>query len=33
MTPRIYRLIEALHASARSDFERIFAEHDSELLA
>jgi mannose-6-phosphate isomerase-like protein (cupin superfamily) len=33
MTPRIHRLIEALHAGARSDFERIFAEHDSELLA
>jgi len=33
MTPRIYRLIEALHAGDRSDYERIFAEHDSELLA
>ena len=33
MTPRIHRLIEALHAGDRSDFARIFAEHDSELLA
>ena len=33
MTPRIHRLIEALHARDRSDYERIFAEHDSELLA
>ena len=32
MTPRIHRLIEALHAGDRSDFERIFEEHDSELL-
>lgn len=33
MTPRIHRLIEALHAGDRSDFARIFEEHDSELLA
>ena len=33
MTPRIHRLIEALHAGDRSDYERVFAEHDSELLA
>jgi len=33
MTPRIHRLIEALHAGERSDFARIFQEHDSELLA
>jgi mannose-6-phosphate isomerase-like protein (cupin superfamily) len=33
MTPRIYRLIEALHAGARTDYARIFEEHDSELLA
>jgi mannose-6-phosphate isomerase-like protein (cupin superfamily) len=33
MTPRIHRLIEALHAGDRSDFAGIFAEHDSELLA
>jgi mannose-6-phosphate isomerase-like protein (cupin superfamily) len=32
MTPRIHRLIEALHAGDRSDFARIFEEHDSELL-
>ena len=32
MTPRIHRLIEALHAGERSDFARIFLEHDSELL-
>ena len=32
MTPRIYRLIEALHAGDRSDSPRIFEEHDSELL-
>jgi quercetin dioxygenase-like cupin family protein len=32
MTPRIHRLIEALHAGDRSDFARIFDEHDSELL-
>jgi mannose-6-phosphate isomerase-like protein (cupin superfamily) len=33
MTPRIHHLIEALHSGERSDFERIFEEHDSELLA
>lgn len=33
MTPRIYRLIEALHAGDRTDFARIFEEHESELLA
>jgi mannose-6-phosphate isomerase-like protein (cupin superfamily) len=33
MTPRIHRLIEALHAGSRSDYAAIFAEHDSELLA
>jgi mannose-6-phosphate isomerase-like protein (cupin superfamily) len=33
MTPRIHHLIEALHAGDRSDFARIFEEHDSELLA
>jgi mannose-6-phosphate isomerase-like protein (cupin superfamily) len=33
MTPRIHRLIEALHAGDRSDFARIFEEHESELLA
>jgi mannose-6-phosphate isomerase-like protein (cupin superfamily) len=33
MTPRIHRLIEALHAGERTDFARIFEEHDSELLA
>jgi hypothetical protein len=33
MTPRIHRLIEALHAGDRDDFARIFQEHDSELLA
>jgi mannose-6-phosphate isomerase-like protein (cupin superfamily) len=32
MTPRIHRLIEALHAGDRSDFARIFQEHSSELL-
>jgi hypothetical protein len=32
MTPRIHRLIEALHAGGRTDFARIFEEHDSELL-
>ena len=32
MTPRIHRLVEALHAGDRSDWERIFEEHDSELL-
>src|ERR1700730_7125048 len=33
MTPRIHHLIEALHAGDRSDFARIFEEHESELLA
>jgi mannose-6-phosphate isomerase-like protein (cupin superfamily) len=32
MTPRIHQLIESLHSGERSDFARIFAEHDSELL-
>jgi mannose-6-phosphate isomerase-like protein (cupin superfamily) len=32
MTPRIHSLIEALHQSEASDFARIFAEHESELL-
>ncbi len=29
MTPQIHRLIEALHAGERTDFARIFEEHDS----
>jgi mannose-6-phosphate isomerase-like protein (cupin superfamily) len=33
MTPQIHQLIEALHAGDRSDWGRIFEEHDSELLA
>jgi len=33
MTPRIHQLIEALHSGERSDWGRIFEEHDSELLA
>jgi len=33
MTPRIRRLIDALHAGEREDFAQIFDEHDSELLA
>ena len=33
MTPRIHQLIEALHSGERSDWARIFEEHDSELLA
>jgi mannose-6-phosphate isomerase-like protein (cupin superfamily) len=33
MTPRIHHLIQALHAGDRDDFEQIFAEHDSVLLA
>ncbi len=33
MTPRIHRLIEALHSGDRTDFPRIFEEHDSQLLA
>ena len=32
MTPRIHELIEALHSGARTDYARIFDEHDSELL-
>jgi mannose-6-phosphate isomerase-like protein (cupin superfamily) len=32
MTPRIHRLIEALHAGDRNDWARIFEEHDSQLL-
>jgi mannose-6-phosphate isomerase-like protein (cupin superfamily) len=32
MTPRIHRLIEALHAGDRDDWAQIFEEHDSELL-
>ncbi|HWW90127.1 MAG TPA: cupin domain-containing protein [Solirubrobacteraceae bacterium] len=33
MTPRIHRLIETLHAGDRTDWARIFEEHDSELLS
>ena len=33
MTPRIHRLIESLHSGERSDWGRIFEEHDSELLS
>jgi mannose-6-phosphate isomerase-like protein (cupin superfamily) len=33
MTPRIHRLIEVLHDSAREDYDVIFEEHQSELLA
>ena len=32
MTPRIHALIEALHSGERTDWARIFEEHDSELL-
>ena len=32
MTPRIHRLIEALHSGERRDWAQIFQEHDSELL-
>ena len=32
MTPRIHRLIEALHTGTRNDWATIFEEHDSELL-
>jgi len=32
MTPRIHRLIEALHNGERDDYAKIFAEHDSLLL-
>ena len=33
MTPRIHKLIQALHSGERDDWEAIFREHDSELLA
>jgi mannose-6-phosphate isomerase-like protein (cupin superfamily) len=33
MTPRIHRLIEALHAGDRTDYASIFEEHESQLLA
>jgi mannose-6-phosphate isomerase-like protein (cupin superfamily) len=33
MTPRIHHLIEALHSGERDDFEAIFREHESDLLA
>jgi mannose-6-phosphate isomerase-like protein (cupin superfamily) len=33
MTPRIHRLIDALHGGDRDDFAAIFEEHDSELLS
>jgi mannose-6-phosphate isomerase-like protein (cupin superfamily) len=32
MTPRIHRLIEALHSGDRDDYAQIFEEYDSELL-
>jgi hypothetical protein len=32
MTPRIHRLIEALHSGERDDYPAIFEEHDTELL-
>jgi len=32
MAPQIHALIEALHAGERSEWMRIFEEHDSELL-
>ncbi len=32
MTPRIHRLIEALHSGERSDYASVFEEHDSQLL-
>lgn len=32
MTPRIHRLVEALHAGDRTDYAAIFEEYDSELL-
>jgi uncharacterized cupin superfamily protein len=32
MTPRIHLLIDALHSGERTDYARIFEEHDSELL-
>jgi mannose-6-phosphate isomerase-like protein (cupin superfamily) len=33
MTPRIHQLIQVLHRGNRTDYARIFEEHDSELLA
>ena len=33
MSPRIHRLIQALHSGERDDFAQILREHDSELLA
>ena len=33
MTPRIHKLIQALHSGERDDWAAIFREHDSELLA
>jgi quercetin dioxygenase-like cupin family protein len=33
MTPRIHALIEALHSGERNDWQAIFREHASELLA
>jgi mannose-6-phosphate isomerase-like protein (cupin superfamily) len=32
MTPRIHHLVEALHTTDRTDFARLFEEHESELL-
>ena len=32
MTPRIHSLIESLHSGEHSDYDRIFAEHASQLL-
>jgi mannose-6-phosphate isomerase-like protein (cupin superfamily) len=32
MTPRVQRLVEALHRGDRTDVARIFEEHESELL-
>ncbi|MEA2146994.1 MAG: hypothetical protein QOG59_2581 [Solirubrobacteraceae bacterium] len=32
MTPQIHHLIEALHSGERTDWARVFEEHDSELL-
>jgi hypothetical protein len=32
MTPRLHRLIQALHSGERTDWAAIFEEHDSELL-
>ena len=33
MTPRIHRLIEALHSGERSDYAQVFEEHESQLLS